>query len=57
MRRIFEPKRKKVTGGWKKHMRGLHNLHSSPNLTSMIKLRRMQWAEHIACMERFGQKA
>jgi hypothetical protein len=56
LRRIFEPKRKEVTGGWTKYrMRGLCNLHSSPNITSMIKLRRMKWAEHIACMEHFDQ--
>jgi hypothetical protein len=32
-RRIFEPKRDEVTGGWRKlHNEELHNLYSSPNI-------------------------
>jgi hypothetical protein len=37
-RRIFVPKRDKVTGVWRKlHNEELHNLYSSPNIIRMIK--------------------
>jgi hypothetical protein len=49
LRRIFEPKRDEVTGGWRKlHNEDLHNLHSSPNLIRMMKSMRMRWAGHVA---------
>jgi hypothetical protein len=48
--RIFGPKRNKVTGDWRKlHNEELHNLHSSPNITRMIKSRRVRRAGHIVC--------
>jgi hypothetical protein len=38
LRRIFEPKRDEVTGGWRKlHNEELHNLYSSPSIIRMIK--------------------
>jgi hypothetical protein len=49
--RIFEPKRDEVMRGWRKlHNEELHNLYSSPNITRMIKSRRMRWAGHVAPM-------
>jgi hypothetical protein len=57
LRRISEPKKKEVTGGSKNYiMRGLRNLYYSPHISSMIKLRRMKWVGHIACMDHFGEK-
>jgi hypothetical protein len=51
LRRIFGPKRGKVTGGWRKlHNEELHNFYSSPNINRMIKSRRMRWAWHVAQM-------
>jgi hypothetical protein len=47
-RRIFEPKRDEVTGGWKKLHNELHNSYSSPNRIRMIKSWRMRWAGHAA---------
>jgi hypothetical protein len=48
LRRIFEPKRDEVTGGWRKlHNEELHNLYSSPNIIRMIMSRRMRWAGHV----------
>jgi hypothetical protein len=42
LRRIFGPKRDKVTGDWRKlHNEELHNLYSSPNIIRMIKSSRM----------------
>jgi hypothetical protein len=54
MRRIFGPKRDRVTGGWRKlHTEELHNLYSSPSIIRIIKSRRMRWAGHVA---RMGEK-
>jgi hypothetical protein len=50
LRRIFEPKRNEVTGGWRQlHNKELHNLYSSPSIIRMIKSR--GWAGHAAHME------
>jgi hypothetical protein len=50
-RRIFGPKRDKVTGEWRKlHNEELHILFSSPHIIRQIKSRRMRWAGHIARM-------
>jgi hypothetical protein len=49
LKRIFEPKRDEVTGGWRKlHNEELHNLYSSPSIIRMIKSGRMRWAGHVA---------
>jgi hypothetical protein len=49
--RIFGPKRDEVTGQWRKlHNGELHNLYSIPDIIRQIKLRRMRWAGHVACM-------
>jgi hypothetical protein len=53
LRRLFGPKRYKVTGGWRKlHKEELHNLYSSPSIIRTI--RRMRWAEHVARFWRRG---
>jgi hypothetical protein len=42
-------------GDWRKlHKEELHNLCSSPSIISMIKTRRMRWAEHAERMGRRG---
>jgi hypothetical protein len=54
LRRMFEPKRDKVTGGWRKlHIEELHNLYPSPTIIRIIKSRRMRWVGHVA---RMGEK-
>jgi hypothetical protein len=51
LRRIFGPKRKEVTGEWRKlHNVELHSLYSSLNIIRHIKSRRMRCAGHVACM-------
>jgi hypothetical protein len=51
LRRIFEPKRDEVTGGWRKlHNEELRGLYSSPGIVRVIKARRMRWAGHVARM-------
>jgi hypothetical protein len=51
LRRTFGPKRDEVTGDWRKlYNEELHNLYSSPNISRMIKSRRMRWRGHIALM-------
>jgi hypothetical protein len=57
LRRIFGPKTNEVTGEWRK----LHNeeridLYSSHNIVRVIKLRRMRWAWHVACMAGEGRR-
>jgi hypothetical protein len=54
LRRIFGPKRDRVTGGWRKlHNEELHNLCSSLSIIRIIEWRRMRWAGHVA---RMGEK-
>jgi sorting nexin-29 len=51
LRRIFGPKRNKVTGDWRRlHNEELADLYSSPNIMRIIKSRRMRWAGHLARM-------
>jgi hypothetical protein len=48
LRRIFEPKREEVTGGWGKlHNERLHNLYFSPSIIR-IKSRRVRCAGYVA---------
>jgi hypothetical protein len=38
LRRIFGPKEEEVAGGWRRlYNKELHNLYTSPNITTVIK--------------------
>jgi hypothetical protein len=51
LRRIFGPKRDRVTGGWRKlHNEEYPDLYSSPSIIRIIKSRRMRWTGHVARM-------
>jgi len=51
LRRIFGPRRDKVTGEWRRsHNEELNDLYTSPNIVRVIKSRRMRWAGHLARM-------
>jgi hypothetical protein len=51
LRRIFEPKRDEVTGGWRKlHTEKFNNLYWSPDMVRVIKSRIIRWAGHVARM-------
>jgi hypothetical protein len=51
LRRIFGPRRDKVTGEWRRlHNEDLNDLYSSANIVWVIKWRRMRWAGHVARM-------
>ena len=53
LRRIFGPKRDKVTGDWRKlHNEELNDLYCSPNIVRVIKRRRLRWAGHVASIGR-----
>jgi hypothetical protein len=51
LRRIFGPRRNKVTGDWRRlNNEELNDLYSSHNIVRVIKSRRMRWAGHVARM-------
>ena len=51
LRRIFRSKRDEVTGEWRKiHSDKFTESYSSPSIDQVIKLRRIRWAGHVACM-------
>ena len=53
LRRIFGPKRDKVTGNGKKlHNEEFNDLYSSSSVVRVKKSRRMRWAGYVACMGR-----
>jgi hypothetical protein len=51
LRRIFGLKRDEVTGEWEKlYNDELNDVYSTPNIVRVMKLKRMIWPEHVACM-------
>jgi len=49
LKRVFGPKRDKVTREWRKiHNEELIDLYCSTNIVRVIKSRRMRWAGHVA---------
>jgi len=53
LRRIFGPRRDEVTWVWRKlHNEEFNDLNCSPNISQVIKSRRMRWASHVAHMGR-----
>ena len=51
LRRIFGPKKVKVTGEWRKlHNEELNDLYCATNIVRVIKSRRLRRLGHVACM-------
>jgi hypothetical protein len=51
LRRTFKPKRDEVIRGLRKlHNEELHNLYCLPSIITMIKSRRIIWADNVARM-------
>jgi hypothetical protein len=65
LRKMFDPKRDEVMGGWSKlHNEELHDLYSSPSKIRVIKSRRMRFGGACSpngkkekCVEVIGGKA
>jgi hypothetical protein len=63
LRRIFGPKRDKVTGEWRKlHSEELHNLYSSPDVISQVEANEVGGAcgthgRGVKSVQGFGGKA
>ena len=54
LRKIFEAKKDKITGEWRKlHNVELNALYSLPNIIRSLKSRRLRWAGHVARMKQF----
>jgi hypothetical protein len=52
LRRIFGPKKDKLTGEWRRlHNEELNDLYSSQSIISVIKSRRMRWTGQVARFE------
>jgi len=50
LRKIFGPKRDKVTGQWRKlQNEELSDLYSSPKIVRVINREKMSWVGHVAC--------
>jgi hypothetical protein len=53
LRKVFGPKRDKVTWEWRKlHNEELSDLYSLPYIVWVVKARTMRWAVHVARMGR-----
>jgi hypothetical protein len=51
LRRIFGPKREEITRGWRKsHNVERCNLYFSPNVTTVVKSKRIRQMGHVAGM-------
>jgi hypothetical protein len=51
LRRVFGPKRDKVTEEWRKiHNEELNDLYFLPNIVRVVKSRIMRWVGHVARM-------
>jgi len=51
LRRIFGPRRDKVTGEWRRlHNEELNDMYCSPNIVRVIKSKRMRWDGHVVHM-------
>jgi hypothetical protein len=46
--RVLRRKREEVAGGWRRLHKEFRNFYTSPNITGVIKSRRMRWAGHEA---------
>jgi hypothetical protein len=53
LRRIFGHKMDEVTGEWRQlQNEEFNDRYSTPNIIQVIKLRRMRWVGHAACMHK-----
>ena len=53
LRKIYWTKRDEVTKDWvRQHSEEFHDLHCSPNISWLMKSRRMRWAGHVTWMRK-----
>jgi hypothetical protein len=56
LRKIFWPKKDKVTGDWRRlHNEELCGLYSSSYITGVIKSRALRWVGHVERIEGIGK--
>jgi hypothetical protein len=54
LRKTSGPSRAEIREDWRKlQNEELHDLYCSPNIIQVIKSRKIEWVEHVACV---GQK-
>jgi len=53
LRGIFGPRRDEVASEWRKQPNELNDLYSLPNISRVIKSRKLRWEGHVA---RMGEK-
>jgi hypothetical protein len=51
LRRIFDPEREEVAGGWRLHNKELYNLYTSLYNVRVTKPRGMSWTRRVIRME------
>ena len=52
MRRIFEPQLKRITSYWRfRYNNELYKLFDDVRVSKIIKLKRLQWAGYVECMD------
>jgi hypothetical protein len=51
LKKMYRPARNEIIGEWRRmHKEKLHDLYSSPNITRVMKYRKIRWARYVTRM-------